>query len=97
MPVLFRCKHCSSIIFIFERVGQDCFGLPSPTELINKFNGVCPHCGSKLSIPSLEDIKIVGRLRMSLRDYLSRQNSLNISPYLLESQKGSLRTTSVSQ
>ncbi len=89
MPVIFRCSSCGSVIYVFKRVGQDCFGLPSPTELINRLGGVCPKCGSALSIPKISDIKIIGRVSELLESYIER-NLVND----LGSQEGILRITS---
>ena len=97
MPVIFRCRHCHSIIFIFERVGQDCFGLPTPTELINRYDGVCPNCGRRLSIPKLSDIKIVGRVKAPLKTYLEEHINLTLYSNLSESHGGILKVNAVSQ
>lgn len=73
MPVIFKCKSCGNVLFIFERVGQDCFGLPTPLELINRLNGKCPRCGRALAIPDIDDIKILGRTsRYILDQYISK-------------------------
>ncbi len=56
MVVIYRCKNCGFILHKFVRVGQDFYGLPTPTELITKYNGRCPNCGSKLKVPTLNDI-----------------------------------------
>ena len=58
MPVIFRCSKCGKILYVFNRVGQDYFGIPTPSEVISLYGGVCPQCGSRLKIPSVNDIKI---------------------------------------
>ena len=59
MPVIFRCSKCGKILYVFNRVGQDYYGIPTPSEVISLYGGVCPQCGSKLKIPTVNDIKIV--------------------------------------
>ena len=39
-------------------MGQDYFGLPSPSEVINAHGGICPRCKHDLRRPNLKDIKI---------------------------------------
>ncbi len=39
-------------------MGQDYFGLPSPSEVINAHGGICPRCKHDLRRPGLKDIKI---------------------------------------
>ncbi len=63
MPVIYQCKSCNHILFSFERVGQDCYGVPTPMELSIKIGGKCPNCGRKLDIPKLDDILVVGRVK----------------------------------
>lgn len=58
MPVIYVCRVCGFKLYEFERVGQDYFGVPTPSEVINWYGGVCPKCNSKLNRPSLEDIVI---------------------------------------
>ncbi|MCD6324453.1 MAG: hypothetical protein J7L55_05035 [Desulfurococcales archaeon] len=70
MPVVFRCKGCGKPIYVFERVGQDCFGVPSPSELFTRLGGRCPHCGRVLEPPTLDDIRIHGRVKAPLSSYL---------------------------
>ncbi len=59
MPVIFRCSKCGKILYVFNRVGQDYYGIPTPSEVISLYGGVCPQCGSKLKIPTVNDIKIM--------------------------------------
>lgn len=92
VPVVFRCKGCGNVIFVFERVGQDCFGVPSPSELSLRLGGKCPRCGRVLQSPTLDDVKVVGRLRGSLRLYISELETPSIP-----SHDGFLSTASVSQ
>jgi len=61
--VIYKCKGCGSIVYRFERVGQDCYGLPTPSELAARFDGSCPVCGRQLSKPALNDVVILGRVR----------------------------------
>jgi len=63
MPVIYACKHCGFILYRFEKVGQDYYGIPTPSEIINWYGGVCPRCNSRLSPPNLEDVKITPIVR----------------------------------
>ena len=58
MPVKYVCKNCGYILYEFERVGQDFYGVRTPSEIRSIFGGICPRCGHELSTPSIEDIKI---------------------------------------
>ncbi|KSW12200.1 hypothetical protein CF15_05415 [Pyrodictium occultum] len=58
MPVVYRCRVCGFILHVFVRVGQNSYGLPTPSELASQFGGICPRCGSPLGRPSLNDIVI---------------------------------------
>ena len=59
MPIVFRCGRCGYILHIFVKVGQNSYGVPTPSELSNQYGGVCPRCGKPLNTkPSLDDIKI---------------------------------------
>jgi len=49
MPVVYICSRCKKPVYIFERAGQDYYGIPTPSELYAKLGGVCPHCGKTLS------------------------------------------------
>ncbi|WP_338601858.1 hypothetical protein V6M85_00975 [Sulfolobus tengchongensis] len=42
----------------FEKVGQDFYGVRTPSEIKSIFGGKCPKCGHELSAPTLDDIKI---------------------------------------
>ena len=87
------------MIYRFERVGQDCFGLPTPSELLTMFNGKCPTCGKKLKLPSIEDIIITGRVRNVIARQVGR-HKVDVGESLLQHDnihEGTLRTVSVSQ
>lgn len=58
IPVVYRCKGCNYELYKFERVGQDFYGVRTPSEIKLIFGGRCPRCGRELSIPTLNDIKI---------------------------------------
>jgi len=90
--VIFRCKKCGKPIYVFEKVGQDCFGVPSPSELFMRLGGKCPHCGRTLIKPSLENIRLLGRVKPSSITYLEPSSEVHTP-----SQEGLLATASVSQ
>jgi len=56
MPVIYRCRICGFILHVFKRVGQDSYGMPTPSELSARYGGFCPRCGNRLSKPTLKDI-----------------------------------------
>lgn len=61
MPIIYRCKSCGSVLYVFERVGQDAFGVPTPDELARRYGGRCPFCGRILNRAAKpEDIRIAG-------------------------------------
>ncbi|MBP1358221.1 MAG: hypothetical protein JZD40_07035 [Sulfolobus sp.] len=45
-------------MYKFEKVGQDFYGVRTPSEIKTIFGGKCPKCGHDLSVPTIEDIKI---------------------------------------
>lgn len=58
MPVFYVCKRCGFILYKFEHVGQDYYGLPTPSEIMNWYSGVCPKCNARLERPLLSSIRI---------------------------------------
>ncbi len=58
MPVRYICRHCGTVLWEFKHVGQDYYGLPTPTEVMNVYGGICPNCKRELRKPDLEDIRI---------------------------------------
>ncbi len=75
MPVVYKCRNCGTILHVFYKVGQDYYGIPTPSEVISLFGGVCPRCGSKLRIPQLQDIRIVhlaSAIRLRLAEIMSK-------------------------
>ncbi len=64
MPIIFRCSRCGYVLHVFVRVGQNSYGVPTPSELANQYGGVCPRCGKPLNTkPSVDDIRIYTDLR----------------------------------
>ncbi|MEM0380422.1 MAG: hypothetical protein QXX35_04980 [Desulfurococcaceae archaeon] len=79
MPIRYVCKKCGYVLWSFERVGQDYFGVPSPEDIIRIY-GVCPRCKSDLSIPRLEDIVIDLRTKSLLETHVTADTSVIIKP-----------------
>jgi len=52
-PIRYICKNCGYELYRFEEVGQDYYGVRSPSEIKSMFGGKCPRCGHKLGDPSL--------------------------------------------
>lgn len=61
MAVIYVCRGCDEVIYTFNRVGQDSFGLPTPSELRGRAYVRCPKCGRELGTPGINDIIIVRR------------------------------------
>ncbi|MCS7108127.1 MAG: hypothetical protein RMH77_01165 [Sulfolobales archaeon] len=59
MPVIYKCSACGFVLYSFEKVGQDFYGLPTPSELATKLGGRCSKCGNSLGIPKLGNIKLI--------------------------------------
>ena len=59
MPIVYRCSRCGFILHVFVKVGQNSYGVPTPSELANQYGGVCPRCGKPLEVkPSLDNIRV---------------------------------------
>jgi len=59
VPIVFRCRNCGHVIYVFRHVGQDYFGIPTPSELVNRVTMVCPRCGRVLTTRvRLEDVRV---------------------------------------
>ena len=58
MPVKYICKNCGYVLYKFERVGQDFYGVRTPSEIKLMYGGMCPRCGHELGTPTIDDIKI---------------------------------------
>jgi len=58
MPVIYRCKNCGHVLYVFRSVGQDYYGVPTPTELFARLGMICPKCGRRLEKPSIDDIRV---------------------------------------
>jgi len=58
VPVVYRCSNCGYILDIFLRVGQNSYGVPTPSELASRYGGVCPRCGKPLNTHPDPDLDI---------------------------------------
>ena len=58
MPIVYVCKNCGYVLFRFEKVGQDFFGVRSYSDIAKMYNGKCPACGHEIQAPEPEDIII---------------------------------------
>jgi hypothetical protein len=61
--IVYVCKNCGYTLYKFESVGQDFYGVRTPSEIKSIYGGKCPKCGHPLESPSLNDIKITLRRR----------------------------------
>ena len=71
VPVVYRCRQCGYILYVFWRVGQNSYGVLTPSEVISMYGGVCPRCGHPLRRPGLQDLSVTAdrdlvRMRVEL-------------------------------
>lgn len=60
MPVVYRCRNCGYILYVHWRVGQNSYGVPTPSEVASWYGGLCPRCGRKLNVkPDNDDVYVV--------------------------------------
>ena len=52
-PIRYICKSCGSELFTFKKVGQDFYGVRTPTEIKSMYGGKCFRCGHELGEPSI--------------------------------------------
>lgn len=69
--MVYRCRVCGYVLYVFERVGMSSYGLPTPSEIASWFGGLCPGCGRRLGRPGLEDVDTIAdqelvRMRVEL-------------------------------
>ena len=50
-PIRYTCKSCGYELFIFKKVGQDFYGVRTPTEIKSMYGGKCFRCGHELGEP----------------------------------------------
>ena len=62
--IKYVCKKCGYILYKFERVGQDFYGVRTPSEIKYILGGKCPKCGHELGTPSVVDIYISLKRKM---------------------------------
>ena len=81
MPIVYRCRRCGYVLYVFARVGQSSYGVATPSEVKALFGGRCPRCGGLLGEPRARDVDVVAdpglvraRLEM-LREELVSQHS----------------------
>ncbi|ABP95937.1 MULTISPECIES: hypothetical protein [Metallosphaera] len=65
MAIVYKCKGCDSELYKFEKVGQDFYGVRTPSEISSIYGGKCPKCGKKLNPPSVDDVNLKLRDRKS--------------------------------
>ncbi|QKQ99420.1 hypothetical protein GWK48_02545 [Metallosphaera tengchongensis] len=58
MAVVYRCRECSHELYRFEKVGQDFYGVRTPSEISSIYGGKCPKCGRRLGVPGEDEIKV---------------------------------------
>lgn len=75
MPIRYVCRKCGYVLWSFEKVGQDYFGVPAPEDIIRIY-GVCPRCKRDLSIPSIEDVVIEFRTKPLIVAQITDESSI---------------------
>lgn len=56
--IVYRCRVCGYVLYVVLRVGQDSYGVPTPSEVIRMYGGVCPRCGHRLGKSGPGDITV---------------------------------------
>lgn len=80
MPVVYRCSNCGLILHVFVRVGQNSYGLPTPSELASMYGGRCPRCGKPLRAPRASEIVVEPMRGLGeLAERLRPEAGINIS------------------
>ena len=67
MPIVYRCKKCGYVLYVFWRVGSS-YGVPTPSEIISRYGGYCPKCGKRLQKPSWQNIVIAAEVPSWLKE-----------------------------
>jgi len=82
MVVVYRCSNCGFVLDIFVSSTR---GVPTPSEVIAKYNGRCPRCGKPLSKPTFKDVDVKLHSK-EFRDILAMclANNKNACKKLLE-------------
>lgn len=78
MPVVYRCRVCGYVLYVFARVGQDSYGVPTPSEVLSRFGGLCPRCGRPLDRPTPNDIVIKPNGPQELLAVLEEESSKRV-------------------
>ncbi|NON62168.1 hypothetical protein [Candidatus Acidianus copahuensis] len=61
MVVRYTCKKCGFELYRFEKVGQDFYGVRTPSEIRSIYGGRCPKCGHAIETPTLSEIGVTLR------------------------------------
>ena len=56
MPIVYRCKCCGKVLYVFPYVGHESYGVKTPSEIISMYGGMCPYCFKPLERPTHEDV-----------------------------------------
>ncbi|AHC51568.1 hypothetical protein SUSAZ_06160 [Sulfolobus acidocaldarius SUSAZ] len=66
MPVKYVCRNCGYTLYNFDKVGQDFYGVRTPSEIRSIFGGKCPRCGKPLNAPAIEDVRIIMKKKITI-------------------------------
>lgn len=58
MPVIYVCRSCGAVLYRFDKVGGDTYGVPTPSEVLRMVGSRCPRCGRELRPPTVNDIEV---------------------------------------
>ncbi|MCC6030666.1 MAG: hypothetical protein LM586_03360 [Desulfurococcales archaeon] len=56
--IIYLCRHCGHVIYIYEKIGHDNLGIPTLSDLRYRYQIIrCPHCGKDLEPKKLDPLK----------------------------------------
>ena len=58
MTVVYRCKRCGAVLYVLFSREPNTYGVLTPSEVMDRYGGLCPVCGHRLEKPSISDITI---------------------------------------
>jgi len=64
MPVVYRCRGCGQVLYVFYP--SDGLSPPAPSDVSALYAGVCPRCGRRLGQPSVDGVRVLGPLPVCL-------------------------------
>lgn len=81
--MVYKCGGCNFVLHTFERVGQDFYGIPTPSEVLSWYGGLCPRCGRRLTKPGISDVVVMDRRLAQKLRVRTRYEVLPVRPEVL--------------